>query len=194
MYNTLMTKRHKQRIYDQRYRLNHPKQVEESKRAYRASHKEEISRYKLRYRKQNRDLLIKRDQIYRGSRKELINIRSARRRESIKFRILELLGGKCQICGFDDLRAIQVDHVHGNGQRSRILLGHHISYNINILHQIQNGSRKFQLLCANHNWIKRYTNRESRKGTKFRSPLWSLSKVTLETFRKALHSKTKLRE
>lgn len=71
--------------------------------------------------------------------------------------MLEALGGRCAQCGFADWRALQVDHVNGDGASDR---------------RRSNGSRyayakivaanpdKYQLLCANCNWIKRYEHKE----------------------------------
>ena len=76
------------------------------------------------------------------------------------------LGGKCALCGFTDIRALQIDHVNGGGTRE-----HHrrkpdgnnwrricLSKYYRLVVEDQTG--KYQLLCANCNWIKRTTNGE----------------------------------
>lgn len=78
------------------------------------------------------------------------------------------LGGKCAHCGFTDERALQFDHVHGDGhkdvrpsdaagrrQRKSVGLG---TYYKRIAEHREPG--RFQLLCANCNWIKRSENEE----------------------------------
>lgn len=92
-----------------------------------------------------------------------------RKKNNIKFRkyskkrrleLVALLGGKCVKCGFDDWRALQVDHVNGGGNRAvKKLVG---NKNIAIIKDIVGGSTEYQLLCANCNWIKRYENNENR--------------------------------
>ena len=73
-------------------------------------------------------------------------------REKVKALIYQLLGGpKCVRCGFDDERALQIDHIHGAGTRGRNERGVHREY-ADILRW---GREKFQVLCANCNWIKR---------------------------------------
>jgi hypothetical protein len=70
---------------------------------------------------------------------------------------LRIMGDKCVRCGFSDWRALQFDHVDGDGhQESR-------SGNTGIVIRkiLRNICReKFQILCANCNWIKRYENQE----------------------------------
>jgi hypothetical protein len=74
--------------------------------------------------------------------------------------ILTLLGGKCVKCGFSDIRALQIDHVNGGGVKHYKGRSSSIRYNKDILDEIKEGSGKYQLLCANCNWIKRYENGE----------------------------------
>ena len=64
--------------------------------------------------------------------------------------ILEIMGGKCCRCGFDDVRALQIDHVNGGGSQER-----KTTWNVNILKSFLADEKKYQLLCANCNWIKR---------------------------------------
>ena len=66
----------------------------------------------------------------------------------------------CLRCGFSDVRAIQIDHVNGGGNKMRNK------------HRNQTGLRTavrenpelFQLLCANCNCIKRIENNELHTG------------------------------
>jgi hypothetical protein len=77
-----------------------------------------------------------------------------RRRDRQK--VIDKLGGKCVKCGFDDFRALQIDHVNGGGKRE--LRGMvHFSYLKKVLNDTTGA---YQLLCANCNWIKRFENNE----------------------------------
>jgi len=38
----------------------------------------------------------------------------------VRFQIIDLLGGKCVVCGFSDWRALQVDHIKGGGYKERV--------------------------------------------------------------------------
>lgn len=87
----------------------------------------------------------------------------ARIRAGFKFRkkkreaVLVKLGGKCKNCGFSDFRALHIDHINGGGTKENKNTSWLSRYN-NIL--LGNFTGKYQLLCANCNFIKRYTNNE----------------------------------
>lgn len=73
------------------------------------------------------------------------------------------LGGKCARCGFNDQRALQIDHV--NGLVGQIREGRTVTWR-RVLSGSYNGV--YQLLCANCNWIKRAERGEH--GTRSRRP------------------------
>ncbi len=80
--------------------------------------------------------------------------------------ILEKLGGKCAICGFSDRRALQIDHINGGGTREMIEKSRSsYAHYKNVIASIAAGENKYQLLCANCNWIKRYENNEDATST-----------------------------
>lgn len=71
-----------------------------------------------------------------------------------------LYGGKCCRCGFDNQLALQFDHVNGGtGVRSRSLSGWSPSTHIKDILKFKPGT-KYQLLCANCNVIKKFTENE----------------------------------
>ena len=72
-------------------------------------------------------------------------------RPALRARALEALGGKCVVCGFDDSRALQIDHINGGGNKELATMGHKAIYR----KIVAGGTEGYQLLCANHNWIKR---------------------------------------
>ena len=72
-----------------------------------------------------------------------------------------ILGGICKRCGFADSRALQIDHVHGDGfteKKERRRLGSMGAYHKRVVDAASSG--RYQLLCANCNWIKRAENGE----------------------------------
>lgn len=77
-------------------------------------------------------------------------------------KLMKLLGNKCMKCGFDDYRALQIDHKNGGGLRQvKKYKGSYYIYK----HYLENPTARrhdIQLLCANCNWIKRYKNKEVR--------------------------------
>ncbi len=71
------------------------------------------------------------------------------------------LGGKCQWkegCDWIDPRALHIDHVKGGGCQERKLLGSWQFYKT----VLADKTGKYQLLCANHNMIKKAENWEYR--------------------------------
>ena len=82
---------------------------------------------------------------------------------------LLVLGGKCTKCGFNDWRALQIDHINGGGcKHSERVSGPYLLKEV--VRSYKAGENKYQLLCANCNFIKRYENNElvgiRRKGVK----------------------------
>ncbi len=73
--------------------------------------------------------------------------------------VLAFLGGKCIRCGFTDVRALQIDHVDGNGYKHRKSYKG-LAYYQNIKNHIENKTMRFQLLCANCNFIKGIERKE----------------------------------
>ena len=72
------------------------------------------------------------------------------------------LGGKCVRCGFSDPRALQIDHINGGGSKERKTTGFNRHFNYNVQDSVAKGEGKYQLLCANCNWIKRFENNEHK--------------------------------
>lgn len=69
---------------------------------------------------------------------------------------------RCIRCGFSDRRALQIDHINGGGnQEKNIRLKNNWHKWMRMVIEDQTG--KYQILCANCNWIKRCENREYNK-------------------------------
>lgn len=90
------------------------------------------------------------------NREKLLAYKRQWRKEQ-RMEILEKYGRQCNICGFKDVRALQIDHVNGGGRKHRLKS----TFYSDILNDKWG---QFQLLCANCNWIKidEYDEREKR--------------------------------
>jgi hypothetical protein len=66
------------------------------------------------------------------------------------------------VCGFDDVRALCIDHVNGGGTQEQLRFGGKasITYYRYVRDKISAGSDAYQVLCSNHNAIKRYERNE----------------------------------
>jgi hypothetical protein len=90
-------------------------------------------------------------------------------RRKIVMEIFNLLGNKCinpynlphpDWC--NDPRCLQIDHINGGGcKHLKRLHGDRGKLYREILKEIKVGSKDYQLLCANCNWLKRYKDKEN---------------------------------
>lgn len=78
----------------------------------------------------------------------------------LKEAVFQKYGDCCKRCGFKDRRALQIDHVNGDGAKDR---------RENCVNSwgwfkrvLEDTSGAFQILCANCNWIKRFELGEHR--------------------------------
>lgn len=136
---------------------------------YAENHKDAIRKYIADYRRTR----YKNDPEWK-ERLDKISRESAKRRyQKIVVEIKTILGNKCanSNCPIPrdklDPRALQIDHIHGHGNKQRKAYmnksNHSISsynYYRDVLKEIKFGSKEYQLLCAYCNWLKRYENRE----------------------------------
>ena len=73
--------------------------------------------------------------------------------------ILDLGGFVCSKCGYDDPRALQIDHIFSNGKEMPLQKNTIIQY---YLENPDIADEELQILCANCNWIKRAENYEAK--------------------------------
>jgi hypothetical protein len=89
--------------------------------------------------------------------KNKMSLSSSRLVQNARNECFNLLGRKCVKCGFEDMRALQIDHIDGGGLEEKKKLGTYKMYK-----KILNHPELYQILCANCNWIKRHENNELR--------------------------------
>jgi len=95
------------------------------------------------------------DTHFRAARAEYMQRYQRRQRA----KVLDLLGNKCARCGFNDERALQIDHINGGGNHDARTKGsgwHHL------YKRVMAALHEYQILCANCNWIKRHENDENK--------------------------------
>ena len=80
------------------------------------------------------------------------------RQQKHRAELLGFMGGKCVRCGYDDYRALAIDHVNGGGTIDRRKFGG--NYFSAVLQLVKSGSKDYQVLCSNCNTIKRHENDE----------------------------------
>ena len=117
--------------------------------------------YDKDYYQKHKDKRLANGDSYYSRNRENVLARQKRLRDYWKREVVKHFGGCCGRCGFSDVRALQVDHVSGGGNRDQ---KRRTSYKYYI-HVIEDTSGRYQLLCANCNTIKKIENGEHRKIT-----------------------------
>lgn len=136
--------------YMRNYHLRHREEINLRHRKYYLDHREDYQEWEKKNREKRRN-------------------QENERHSKIRFQIIQLLGGKCVnpncliIGGCPDWRCLHIDHVNGGGNKERRKFKNSYQYYIYVLEQIKSGSKDYQLLCANCNWIKRYKEKELEK-------------------------------
>jgi len=83
---------------------------------------------------------------------------SRHKRSILKERVFKVLGDRCTRCGFSDKRSLQIDHVNGSGVAEHAEVKNPGKFYLKVL---SDTTGKYQILCANCNWIKRAENNEN---------------------------------
>jgi len=156
--------------YDREYNRTHKKERAE----YTRTHKKE----RAEYLRKNRSKILERDREYNRLHKEErlkyfreycrthkkeTNKYSVEYKRALRVKVLRHYGnGKlaCVRCGFDDRRALSIDHINGNGAEHRRALTEEIS----VWLTARNYPLGFQTLCMNCQFIKMAEDREMQKG------------------------------
>ena len=83
-------------------------------------------------------------------------------RNKIRNKILIGYGGKCVACGLDNLKCLEIDHLHDNGAEEGKKLG---KANETFYRELikRNFPKEYQLLCRNCNWLKYLKYLENKK-------------------------------
>ena len=84
--------------------------------------------------------------------------RNQRYRLNLKLKVLKHYGEKCNHCGFDDYRALAIDHTEDNGAEERASLGNRYfaGHNFYLWLIQQDYPKGCQTLCSNCNNIKQW--------------------------------------
>ena len=80
-----------------------------------------------------------------------------KRYRKFKENIYKKLGKKCW-CGFDDIRALHIDHIYGGGTKEKQKLGWQYLRKLSKI-STDELKKNYQILCANHHAIKSWKER-----------------------------------
>lgn len=130
--------------------------LEYAKKYYRAN-KEKISERIKNYKLSNIEKFRSYQKSYRIKNREKYLPYYQEKRNKFRKELLKLAGGiECKSCGFQDWRALQIDHINGNGRKDDSIRKNQVKFKRDVIEN----PNKYQVLCANCNWIKRYENNE----------------------------------
>lgn len=132
------------------------------KREWRKKNPEKVKAQRIKHASYMRNYY----KIYYPANQKSISARQrAIRKKRLQF-IIDFFGGKCIKCGFSDIRALQMDHKNGRKYGEQRI--GNIDSRYKFVRDFPEETRiKYQLLCANCNWIKRDENNECRKPAKY---------------------------
>lgn len=129
--------------------------------------REEHRLYQRKYSKENRISVRKWRLSHLELAKKYSREGSRKARAKMRSEILLLLGNICsnpynkphpKWC--NDPRILQIDHIDGGGTKELKSFTCRFNYYKFILEKIKKGSREYQLLCPNCNWLKRIEEKE----------------------------------
>jgi hypothetical protein len=137
--------REKANLWSQKWRERNPEREKELKRAYYLKH---------------RDVLIAKNVQYSKTHHLEKTISRRNRFTLLRKQLLDKFKNRCAVCGIEDARVLQLDHVFGGGRNHLKESGG--SRWVMYKSALADTLGKFQLLCANCNWIKRLENKEHK--------------------------------
>ena len=145
--------------YMKGWRERNSDRVQKYQKEWRENNSNHIKEYTKEYYDLHRDELIAKQSEYarKEANRERKRVNQNRRNAAVRERVLDIVGRKCARCGFDDVRALQLDHINGGGIQHKKQFARTTDYYEFV---IESGGVGFQTLCANCNWIKRYENDE----------------------------------
>ena len=81
--------------------------------------------------------------------------------KKLRAAVLTVLGGRCTVCGIEDRRMLQLDHINNTGAADRRIMGGNQQVYRWIRNNPEEAMKHYQLLCANHNAVKEYERRRA---------------------------------
>jgi len=120
---------------------------------YRKKNRAKIKAYMANYSKVNRATIRQKHKVWRDMNNGVVRNYSKKRRVALRASILNLLGCKCSRCGFDDVRALDIDHVNNDGFQDRSAMDW-TTIMAGYASNPKRAKKCLQILCRNCNWIK----------------------------------------
>lgn len=151
-----------------------PKTLEEKrayKRAQAAKYRQSETGKRYRQSDEYKEIVRLGQEKYYGSEKDLTRRRRYRQTEqykqrksrwetvynnSIRTQLVQLLGPRCVECGLDDIRLLDLHHIHNDGKEERKMFGYENAMWSHHTKNLDVAQTRLQVLCKNHHALKRY--------------------------------------
>jgi len=141
--------------YNRKYQKSHRAEILIRNKRYRLANREAISASKKAIYKRDRKKILAQKVKYHRVNKKAIAARKRAARVALRLEAINCLGGKCAQCEFSDIRALQFDHVNGDGSSHRKRSPSITTTEYRAIAEGRYDGPVLQVLCANCNWIKR---------------------------------------
>ena len=153
--------------YSKQYYAYHKKEINNKAREYYSIHREALKKTAIKWRKRNKKRILEIQKKYFLTPKGRLVRRTIGRNYVRRQRqeLIKGMGGECIKCRFSDWRALQIDHIDGNGTslgKFEKSMGANKYKNYVLIRK----NKDYQLLCSNCNWIKKYERNENVGGIK----------------------------
>jgi hypothetical protein len=143
------------------------KSVEKDPEEWRVKHNENCKKWRANNPEKARENARIAMQKYRNKNREVYREGRRFHRVNVRKDIQSFFGSICCKCGFSDWRALQIDHINGGGLHDPVSKGGKTwRFRKYIRDNPEEAKLKYQLLCANCNWIKRYEMNENSNNSK----------------------------
>lgn len=122
-------------------------------RAYREKNKEKIKLYKKEYQQKNKEAKKQYDKKYAKENTTRIKKYQKEHHQKKRFEVLAKIDPamKCAMCGCDDTRFLEINHIEGGGRKEQQGLkktDHNVSTNfVMLIHKGKRGVEDLNLLC-----------------------------------------------
>jgi hypothetical protein len=138
-----------------------------SKLNYRIINKQALAKANKEWYLRNKEHVLKHQAEARQTPEAKKKSRIYQREYRIRKRreLIALLGNKCKICGFSDIRAIEIDHIKGGGTADKRMISPSSGEGADRMYAYYIKRPKLaietlQILCRNCNRIKQFENHE----------------------------------
>lgn len=145
---------------------DNPEKYLERQKQWREENKDKVNRIKTAYYQKNKEAIKAKEKRQAAENyteyRERKNLAQRNKYRNRRIRMLNHLGGKCTQCGIDDWRVLQIDHINNDGYLDRGIHG----YQVDKLYSdvLEQGTDKYQVLCANCHMIKSCGYDDNEKG------------------------------